>query len=107
MPTGGADDLVEIRMQQRFSASEGNRRGLQSSEMIDAGEQILQRNGRREIVILIAIAAGQVATTCYHDLSQERIVARPDSPGQEPRPRNEAFEPVESGSIAHRCHKVT
>src|SRR5258708_28496434 len=87
MPRGGADNLVEIRMQQGFPAGEGDRRGLQSSKMVDPGEEVLQRNRRREIVILVAIAARQVTATRYHDLSQERIVSRPNSPGQEPRAR--------------------
>jgi len=62
-------------MKQRLAAGEGDRRGLQSREMIDPGDEVLQRDRRREIVVLIAIAARQIATPRYHDLSQERIVS--------------------------------
>ena len=55
------DDIVEIGVQQRLAAGERQDAGAQVGQLVDPGDHHLGRDGLREIVVFVAVGAGQIA----------------------------------------------
>ncbi len=55
------DDLVQIGMGERFAARNGDDAGAEAGEMVDAAEHLVDRDGLGDLVVLVAIGAGEVA----------------------------------------------
>jgi len=68
-----ADDLIELRMQQRFTAADGDDARAQLGQEVEAAEHSFHTYGLRRAVILIAITAGKVAAPGGNDMSQDRM----------------------------------
>ena len=65
------DDLVEIGMQERLAAADGDDGGAQRAEPVNAAEHFLGGNGIREIVVFVAIGAGEIAAAHGDDMDQQ------------------------------------
>ena len=63
-----ANDVVNLRMQQRFAATDNDDGCAQPGQVINAPEHFLPRHWRRKIVVFVAISAGQIATAHGNDL---------------------------------------
>ena len=66
-----ADQVVKIRVEQRFAAAEGNDAGAQFAEMVDAAVHLFGWHGRGKIVIFVAISTSQIAAANGDDVSQD------------------------------------
>jgi len=56
------DEIVEIRVQHRLAAAEGHDRRAERGEVIDAGLHQFGRYWGRNLVVLVAVAAIDVAS---------------------------------------------
>ena len=62
------DDLVEFGMKQGLAAADGDDRGPQRGQFVHTLEHGLGRNRFGEIVVLVAVLAGQIATPRRDDV---------------------------------------
>src|SRR5579859_5469015 len=76
METDAANDVIKLRMQQRFTAADSNERGAQGSQLVHATIHLFQWNWIREIVIFIAIGAGEIAAPHGNDVDLNWMVRR-------------------------------
>ena len=74
--TDAADNVIELRMQQRFPAANGDERGAQRRQLVHAAVHLIQRNRIREIVVLIAVGAGEIAAPHGNDVDLNWVVGR-------------------------------
>src|SRR6476646_6730198 len=74
--TNAADNVIELRMQQRFTTADGDQRSAQSRQLVNAAVHLFQRNRIREIVVLIAIGAGEIAAPHRNDVYLNRMISR-------------------------------
>ena len=56
-----ADDVVEIGVGERLAARDADHGGSQASQVVDAPVHFLERHRRRNLVVLVAVGAGEVA----------------------------------------------
>ena len=68
------DDVVQVRVQQRFAPADGDDRTAHVRQEIQALLHLVQRHRRREIVVFIAIGAGQVASPSRDDMHEEGML---------------------------------
>ena len=73
------DDEVELRVQQRLPAADGDDGGAERRQAINPPVHLLNRHGRRVIVVLIAVGAGKVAAADRDDVRQNGM-ARGEQP---------------------------
>jgi hypothetical protein len=71
-----ANDFVEIGMEQRFASADGDYRGAEPAQAVDAALHFFERHGFREIVELVAICAGKIAPAHGDDMREERMLGR-------------------------------
>ena len=57
-----ANHFVEIGMKERFASADGDDGGAEAREIVEAALHFFERNWIREIVELIAIGAGKIAS---------------------------------------------
>jgi hypothetical protein len=92
VPADAANDVVKFRVQQRFSAADGNHSCAQLAQFVHPAEHFFSRHWLRKIVKLIAISAGKIAAADGNDVRQQRMLGRsqrlgnhlgsPDIPGE-------------------------
>ena len=63
----------KMRVQQRLASADGNDRGAERRQQIDAVEHLLQRDGLGEIVELVAVGAGKIAAADGNQVRQDRV----------------------------------
>ena len=68
-----ADDVVELGMGQRLAAGDADHGGAQAAEVVDAAVHLLERDRLGDLVVLVAVGAGQVAEAHGDDLRQHRV----------------------------------
>ena len=71
-----ADDFVEIGMEERLASADGDDRGAERAQAIDAGLHFFERHGLGEVVELVAVRAGKVAAAHGDDVRQQRVFGR-------------------------------
>ena len=74
MVTDARDDLVQIGMGERLAAGDGDDAGAEAGEMVDAAEHLVDRDGLGDLVVLVAIGAGEIAEAHGHDLRHDHVV---------------------------------
>ncbi len=67
------DDGVQIGMQQRLAAADGDDGGAHRAQQVDAAKHFLGGNGLGKIVEFIAIRAGKIAAARGNDVHQQRM----------------------------------
>src|SRR5215470_12417510 len=67
------DDGVELRMQQRLAAADGDDGGAHRAEPVDPAEHLVERHGFRKIVEFVAVGTGKIAAPDGNDMSQQRM----------------------------------
>ena len=67
------DDRVQLRMQQRLAAADGNDRCAHRAQPVDSLEHFLRRHRLRKIVEFVAVRAGQIAAADGNDMHQQRM----------------------------------
>jgi len=60
------NQTIELRVQQRFAAGEGEHERTQPSNVIDTLLEKFQRYWRRHVVVLRAITAAEIAASSDH-----------------------------------------
>lgn len=65
------NQMIELRVQQRFAACEGEHERTQPSNVIDASLEQLHRHWRGHLVILRTIAAAEVAASSDYELHEQ------------------------------------
>jgi hypothetical protein len=68
-----ADNGLYIRMGQRLAAGEADHGRSQPPELVDAAVHLLKRNRLRDLVVLVAVTAREVAEARGHNLHQNRV----------------------------------
>ena len=68
-----ADDVVEVGMGQRLAAGDADHGGAQAAQVVDAAVHLVERHGLGDLVVLVAVGAGEVAEARGHDLRQDRV----------------------------------
>ena len=69
--TNSLNDLLDFGMQQRFAAADRHDGRSQLSQAVDAAEHFSVGIRRGEIVVLVAISAGEIASPCGNDVGQQ------------------------------------
>ncbi len=67
------DDLVQIRVQQRFAAGDRDDGGAEASQVVDASQHLVERHGIRKVVVFVAVGAGEVAAAHRHNVRHIRV----------------------------------
>jgi hypothetical protein len=75
------DEFVELRMQQRLAAADGDHRGAHVREQIDAAFHFVDRHRVREIVEFVAVGAGQIAAADRDDVNEQGMARGEEAPG--------------------------
>ncbi len=70
------DDVVEVGVQQRLSAGDGDDGGSEAAEVVDAAEHFVERYGVGEVVEFVAIGAGEIAAAHGDDVRHVGVVGR-------------------------------
>ena len=73
VPANAADNFFQMRVQQRLASADGNDRGAERRQQIDAVEHLFQRDGLGEIVKLVAVSAGKIAAADGNQVRQDRV----------------------------------
>jgi hypothetical protein len=73
MAADTADQLVEVGMQQRFTAAERNDLRPKLRKPIDAVQHVSRGYWRRDFVVLVAVRAGEIAAPDGNDLRIDRV----------------------------------
>jgi len=94
-----ADQLVEIRVQQRLAAADLDVRGAQPGQVVEALAHGRQGHRRRVVVVLVAVGAGQVAAADRHDLREERMPCRLEAARD-----HSGLSPLAVGASEHARH---
>ena len=71
--TDAADQVVEVGMEHRLAAAEGHHRGAELGQLVDAPDHRVGRHRRRDLVVLVAVAAVDVAAADRDDLDEQRV----------------------------------
>ena len=79
-----ADEVVEIRVEHRLAAAEGHDRRAELGQLVDPPLHRVGRHRRRDLVVLVAVAAVDVAAADRDDLDEQRV-RRVDQPAQRTR----------------------
>ena len=69
-----SDQGIEIGMQHRLAAAEGDDRSAKGGELVDPREHLRRRDRLRHLVVFVAIAAIDVAATDGDDVHQQRMI---------------------------------
>ena len=90
-----ADQRVEIGVEHRLPPAEGDDRGAQVGELVDPRQHQVQRDRLRHLVVLVAVAAVDVAAADRHDVDEQRMVGGGKPAGKFPHgPHRTAGLPV-------------
>jgi len=79
-----ADDIVQLRVQQRLAAGDGNNGGAKPPEVVDAALHLFDVHGIGDVVELVAVRAGEVAAPHGHDVRHVRVRRGGDRRGDRP-----------------------
>ena len=71
-----SDDLLQFRMQQGLATRNGNDAGAEAGQIINSAKHFRQGNRFGDIVELVAIGAGEVATPHGHDVRHVGMARR-------------------------------
>src|SRR5215470_3194764 len=89
------DDVVQLRVEQRFAAADGNDGGAEFMEAVHPPQHEFERHRFGEVVELIAISAGEIASARRNDVRHDGVAAGMQSLGynvrlpQMPRQRSQ------------------
>ncbi len=73
------DDQVQIGVEQRFAAADGDDVGAQIGQAVEPLVHGLDGHGLRDIVVFVAVAAGQVAAAHGNHVRQHGVIRRSQS----------------------------
>ena len=68
-----ADDVVELGMGERLAAGDADHGGAEAAQVVDAAVHLVERDGLGNLVVLVAVAAGEVAEARGDDLRQDGV----------------------------------
>ena len=74
-------DLVQLRMQQRLAATNGDHGRAQLTQLVHTLEHQVERHRFGEVVVLVAVLTGQVAAAHRDQVRQQRMIRGEESPG--------------------------
>jgi hypothetical protein len=99
MTADGADNFVEVGMEQRFATTDGDDARAQRSQLLDPPQHFGGGHRIRDFVVLVAVGAGKIAAPHGNDVRQDGMMFRLDRPGHHPGMANPAL------IGANRTHK--
>ena len=109
MSADAPDQLIEARVQQRFAAAESNDFCSQSRKKIDAARHFGSGYRTGDLVVFVAVCAGEIAAPDGNDVGEDGVAARLNCAGNHPRltkaPRQRIHFPERPRkSHIHLCH---
>ena len=81
----GANDFVEVGVEQRFAAADGDDAGAQAGQHFDPAQHLGGGHGIGDFVVLVAVGAGEIAAPHGDDVRQDGVVLGFDGPGYHAR----------------------
>ena len=66
-------------MQQRFAAAERDDRGAERGQLVEPFQHYVGRNGRREVIVLVTVGAGEIAPADGNDVRHHGVIGRRDA----------------------------
>lgn len=88
-----ADDLVQLRMEHGLAAADGDDGGAERRQPVNPFEHIRQRDRRGEVVVLVAVGAGQIAPADGDNVGQDRVPLAQQTFGDHPPFPESAMDP--------------
>ena len=67
------DDRVEVGVEERLAAGDGDDGGAEAGEVVDAADHLIEGDGFGDVVVLIAISAGEIAPAHGHNLGHDGV----------------------------------
>ena len=77
-----ANELVELGVQQGLAAADGDDRGAQAAEVVDALEHDFGVDRTGDVVVFVAVGAGEVAAADGDDVRHDGVAAMSGAPGE-------------------------
>ena len=84
-PPDVTDDFIQLGVEHRFPAADGNDGSSEISQQVDAPQHLGGGHGSRHRVELVAVGAGKVAAPDGHDVSDDRVMRGVHSARKEAR----------------------
>ena len=78
------DDQVQVGMQQRLAAADGDDAGAQVGQPVEPLVHVVERHGLGMIVVLVAVGAGKIAAAHGNDVRQHRMAGGGQPLGDHP-----------------------
>src|SRR6516225_1672532 len=97
MMTDAPDNCFDLRMQQRFTATDRYDRGLQIRQPINTPKHLIRGHGSRKIVIFVAIRTGEITTPNRYDVRQKDVFGGRQTSGNHlefAKPQTELVQPL-------------
>ena len=106
MLANAVDDRVEFRVEQRLAATDGDHRGAKLCQFVDPPEHRLGRDRFGEIVVFVAVVAGEIAAADGNNVRQQRVLGRDQSAQHLPCPTDFSVEilQVRPNDFLAGCH---
>jgi hypothetical protein len=85
MLADASNDRVEIRMEQRLTAAQRDDAGPERRQLIDAAENVVDRNRQRPVIVLVTVRARQVAPPNRNEVRGDRLIRESQRSNQHAR----------------------
>ena len=83
-------------MQHRLAAAEGDDRRAKVRELVDARQHLVERHRLGDLVVLVAVAAVDVAAADRHEVDEQRMIGMRQAARELPhRPHRPAGPPID------------
>ncbi len=64
---------VELRVEEGLASGDGDDGGAEAGKVVDAAEHLVERDGIGDVVVLVAVGAGQIAAAHGDDLRHDGV----------------------------------
>jgi len=70
------NDFIELRVGERLPAGDADHGCAEAAQVIDAADHLIERDGLRNLVVLVAVGAAQIAEASGDNLRQHGVRCR-------------------------------
>lgn len=100
-----ADLLVEVGMEEWFASAEGDDFGAEGGEEIDATKHLYGWHWIGDLVVFVAVCAGEIAAANGNDVGEDGMVARLERAGDHARLTKAARQGVDLAESPCETHR--